>query len=136
MTDMRTHIDVLGWLHAGWGALGVLTGLALLLLALGTQAAISDATRAEPAVTAAVWMFLVCGGLLVTGGVLMAAAGQALRRRRALGRLAVLGLAVPNLVVVPFGTALGVYACWALLNDDARAEFGRPPRALLGGVRA
>jgi hypothetical protein len=30
--------------------------------------------------------------------------------------------------VVPFGTALSVYAFWVLLNDDARAEFGRPLR--------
>jgi hypothetical protein len=35
---------------------------------------------------------------------------------------------VPNLIVVPFGTALSVYAFWVLLNDEARSEFGRPPR--------
>ena len=27
-----------------------------------------------------------------------------------------------------FGTALAIYTLWALLNDDARREFGRPPR--------
>ena len=44
------------------------------------------------------------------------------------GRFGALALAVPNLAVVPFGTALSVYAFWVLLNDDARAEFGRPLR--------
>ena len=42
--------------------------------------------------------------------------------------VAALILAVPNLIVVPFGTALGIYTFWVLLNDDARREFGRPPR--------
>jgi hypothetical protein len=39
---------------------------------------------------------------------------------------------VPNLLVIPFGTALGVYTFWALLNDEARRVFGRPPRAPRG----
>ena len=29
---------------------------------------------------------------------------------------------------VPFGTALAIYTCWVLLNDDARQQFGRAPR--------
>jgi hypothetical protein len=37
-------------------------------------------------------------------------------------------MAIPNLLIVPFGTALGFYTFWVLLNDDARREFGRPPR--------
>ena len=39
------------------------------------------------------------------------------------GRLGALVLAVPNLVVVPFGTALSLYAFWVLLNDDARQRI-------------
>jgi hypothetical protein len=31
--------------------------------------------------------------------------------------------------MVPFGTALSVYAFWVLLNDEARRAFGRPPRS-------
>ena len=29
-------------------------------------------------------------------------------------------LAVPNLFVLPFGTALGIYALWVLLHDETR----------------
>jgi hypothetical protein len=36
---------------------------------------------------------------------------------------------VPNLVVLPFGTALAIYTFWTLVNDEARREFGRPPRS-------
>ena len=34
-----------------------------------------------------------------------------------------LALAVPNLPVLPFGTALGVYALWILLTNEARRLF-------------
>ena len=58
----------------------------------------------------------------------MMAVARALTRRRQAARVAALILAVPNLIVVPFGTALGIYTYWVLLKDDARREFGRPPR--------
>jgi hypothetical protein len=32
-------------------------------------------------------------------------------------------LAVLNLFVLPFGTALAIYTFWVLLHDDARALF-------------
>ncbi len=34
-----------------------------------------------------------------------------------------LGLAVPNLFVLPFGTALGIYALWVLLHEETRETF-------------
>ncbi len=34
-----------------------------------------------------------------------------------------LGLAVGNLILLPFGTALGVYALWVLLKDEGRRLF-------------
>ena len=53
----------------------------------------------------------------------LAWAGRALRRGQAAGRSAVLWLSVPNLFVLPFGTALGVYALWVLLHNESRARF-------------
>jgi hypothetical protein len=76
-------------------------------------------------------VLLILGALLVAGGAVMVLAGRALLRRSPRGRMALLGLAVPNLFVVPFGTALALYAFWVLVNDDARREFGRPARATL-----
>jgi hypothetical protein len=34
-----------------------------------------------------------------------------------------LGLAIGNLILIPFGTALGGYALWALLKDEGRRLF-------------
>jgi hypothetical protein len=125
---MRLHIDVLGWLHVLWGVFGVLVGTSLLVLALGTNTALFELGSRGPAERAAVWLFVICGLTLIAAGAAMMLVGRGLTGRRRVSRIAALVLAVPNLVVVPFGTALGIYTFWVLLNDDARREFGRPPR--------
>jgi hypothetical protein len=65
---------------------------------------------------------------LLWGGAHLWAA-MLLKQRRPLGRVVTLGLAVPNLLVLPFGTALGVYALWILLTNEARHVF-EPPVAV------
>jgi hypothetical protein len=121
-------VDVLGWLHVIWGAFGTLAGLSLLVLAAGTSGALWRLPESGPAERAAVWILFGCGLLLVLAGLTMALAGRALRGRQPKARLTVLLLSPFNLVVAPFGTALAIYACWVLLNDDARHQFGRAPR--------
>jgi hypothetical protein len=125
---MRVHLEVLGWLHVLWGVFGLLTGASLGVLAVATTAA-SIELGAESGLTAAVGVLLILGALLVAGGAVMVLAGRALLRRSPRGRMALLGLAVPNLFVVPFGTALALSAFWVLVKDDARRAFGRPARA-------
>ena len=43
------------------------------------------------------------------------------------GRVAALSLAILNLFVLPFGTALGIYTYWVLLHNEARGAFVRSP---------
>ncbi len=126
---MRLHIDVLGSLHLVWGAFGVLTGVSLGILAAGTRAALAGGAFGVGE-RAAVSLLAVGAVLLAAGGAAAALTGWGLRRRVGRARLASLILAVPNLVLVPFGTALGVYTLWVLLNDDARRAFGRRPRVV------
>ena len=125
---MRVHLDVLAWLHGIWGVFGVLAGLSLWVLAVGTNAALLDLGSAGGPERAAIWLFLMAGAVFVLAGDHddrhRTLAGPPPERRPR----AALALAVPNLLVVPFGTALGVYTFWVLLNDDARRDFGRPLR--------
>lgn len=114
---MRLHIDVLGWLHLVWGAFGLLTGTSLFILAF--------AARQVPV---AVGVLVTVGGVLCVGGAVSAGIGWGIRRLRGRARLAALALAVPNLLLVPFGSALAVYTFWVLLNNDARQIFGHAPR--------
>ncbi len=125
---MRHHIDVLGRLHGVWGAFGLLTGVSLGVLAVGSWLSLASLGAVGHAGRTAVGIFVAGGLLLVVSGLLMIATGRAIRAFRPSGRMAALALALPNLVLVPFGSALGVYTFWVLLNDDARLIFGRPPR--------
>jgi hypothetical protein len=135
---MRAHTDALAWLHGIWGLMGLLAGLSLWVLAIGTNVALLDLGSIGGTEHAAVWAFVVSGAVLgVLGGIMMLV-GRAIGRRQGAGRVAAIALAVPNLVIVPFGTALGIYTFWVLMNDDARQSFGRPlrgsPRPRLEGA--
>src|SRR5829696_1779078 len=123
---MRSHLRLLGILQLTWGAIGLLLGAALLLLAIGALAIglLDTGDRFAAGVTA--FTFGVFSAALLAGGAANAWAGRALRRQEAAGRSAVLWLSVPNLFVLPFGTALGVYALWVLLHNEARSLFVSP----------
>jgi len=122
-SEQRFHVDVLGYLHLVWGAFGMLTGISLAILAVGTNIAAIELGSVGAPQRAAVWIFVICAVTLAGFGVSMAVIGRGLQRRWGRGRVAALILAVPNLAIVPFGTALGVYTFWVLQNDDARHEF-------------
>ena len=120
---MKAHLHLLGILQLVWGGIGVLLGVSTLLLAIGALAiGVTPAgDRMAAGVTAA--GFVVFAVALLAGGGANAWAGRELRRERSRGRLAVLWLGVLNLFVLPFGTALGIYAFWVLMHNDTRVVF-------------
>ena len=106
-----------------WGAIGVTLGVSTLLLALGA-AAIGWTTEGDDVAAGITAIaFLITAVLLLAAGGANAWAGRALKRHQANGRLATLALAIPNLFVLPFGTALGIYAFWVLLHNETRSTF-------------
>lgn len=111
------------------GGFATLAGVSLIILAGGLNTALIELHDLGDAGTVGVWILGWCGVLFVVGGVALYVTGRALARRRPAGRMWALALAVPDLLAVPFGTALSIYAFWVLLNDEARREFGRPPRS-------
>jgi hypothetical protein len=124
---VTSHVKLLGILQLTWGAIGLLLGASTLMLAVGAVAVgMTTEGREVPAGVTAV-AFGVCAAILLAAGAGNAWAGSAIHRRHAPGRLAALGLAVPNLFVLPFGTALGVYAFWVLLHDESRRMFIKEP---------
>ena len=115
--------DLLSVLQRVWGAIGVLLGVSTMMLAAGAVAIGWTADRDVLAAGFTAAAFLVCAVALLAAGALNAWAGTALARRVPTGRLATLALAVPNLFVLPFGTALAIYAFWVLLHNDTRKMF-------------
>lgn len=122
---MSRHVELVGLLHLIWGGLGVLVGLSLVVLAAGAGAIAVMPEHAEASVVAGVTGVLLGGaGLaLVGGGLLSAWVGAGLRRHHPPARIAALALALLNLFLLPFGTALGIYTFWTLVHHDARALF-------------
>jgi hypothetical protein len=45
------------------------------------------------------------------------------RRHKAWARLLALMFGSVDLLLLPYGTALGVYALWVLLNEEGKALF-------------
>jgi hypothetical protein len=129
---MSSHLHLLWVLQLVWGAIGVLLGVSTLMLA-GGAAAIGWTTHGdEVAAGITAVAFVVCAVVLLAAGAANAWAGSALKRYQPNGRMATLALAVPNLFVLPFGTALGVYAFWVLLHNETRSRFeppAQPPAA-------
>jgi hypothetical protein len=119
------HLAILAILVRLWGALSLLVGVSLLLLAAGALAILIDPNAHSVAfaagLTAGVFALLGACALLWGGGHVWA--GARLRRRDPAGRVLTLALAVVNLLILPFGTALGSYALWVLLTNEGRRLF-------------
>jgi hypothetical protein len=124
---VKRHADFLGLLYFAWGAIFTLVGLAGLALATGALAIARGAGPVRPgsdlAAGLTAFTFGMIGLIALAWGVLHMWLGAALRRFRPWARLLGLGFAVINLVLFPFGTGLGAYAMWVLLNDEGRSLF-------------
>ncbi len=103
----------------------MLVGVSLLLLSVGAMAILfsPDGRAVTFAAGLTATAFAVMGAVALIWGAAHVGASVLLRRRQAAGRVLTLGLAVVNLLVLPFGTALGVYAMWILLTNDGRRLF-------------
>lgn len=120
---MTAHLRLLSILQLVWGAIGLLLGVSAILLALGAVAIGVSATGDRVAAGVTAVTFGIFAAALVAGGTANAWAGTAIRRREPNGRIVTLVLGAVNLFVLPFGTALAIYAYWVLLHNESRAAF-------------
>lgn len=125
---MERHLGLLAILVMLWGALAMLVGVSMLLLAAGALAILvtpdAEAVGFAAGLTATAFATLGVFSAL-WGGAHLWAAGR-LRRHHASGRFMTLALAIVNLLILPFGTALGIYAMWVLMTNEGRRLFEPP----------
>jgi hypothetical protein len=122
---VERHVSLLGILASLWGALAALIGVSMLLLSVGALAELLsplEASLSLAAGLAAVGFALFGVFALVFGGAHLWAAAL-LRGHKPVGRILMLALAIANLIVIPFGTALGAYALWVLVTNDGHRLF-------------
>jgi hypothetical protein len=118
---VERHVHLLGIFASLWGALALLVGVSMLLLATAAIVQVADSAGLAAGLTAGLFLVVAVFALIWGGAHLWAA--LLLRKRKPLGRVLMLGLAVVNLLIIPIGTALGVYALWILLTNEGRRLF-------------
>ncbi len=129
---MSAHVDFVGILFVIWGILTALIGLSMLSLGVGAVAILASANRvggpAGPgSTTVAAGLtavtFVTLAIIAIIWGAAHIAVGVPLQRRRPAARILALTLGAVDVVLLPYGTALGCYALWALLNEEGKGLF-------------
>lgn len=124
---MIQHVDFLAQLYRLWGAVFAIVGAAALALTGGAAAVARVSGPVATGSDVAAGVTAVVMGSVAAVALVWAAlhtwVGRVLAGYRPRARLLAIGLAVGNLPLLPFGTALGGYALWVLLHNDGRQVF-------------
>ena len=117
-------MDFVAGLFIVWGVLTTLIGLSTLALGVGAVAVLASSRRqASFAASLTAAAFTTLAIIAIIWGLAHVAVGIPLRRRRHWSRLGALMLGSVDLLLLPYGTALGIYALWALLRDEGKKLF-------------
>jgi uncharacterized membrane protein len=122
---VELHVRILAWLNIVLGTLGVLIALFILVF-FGGMARIASADpnpdeQAGAAVLGIVGVFVFI--VLATVSIPSVIAGIGLLKFRSWAQILTIIVSVLSLLQVPFGTALGIYGLWVMLNKDTKPLF-------------
>jgi uncharacterized membrane protein YidH (DUF202 family) len=120
------HVRLLVRLIQGWAVINLIIGVSLTAFAVAaallvTAAGTEPGTEVAAGVTAATLTVLALAALAWALAHWQAARG--LTRGRPWARNLALVLAAFNLLLLPLGTALGLYTLWVLLHEHVREQF-------------
>jgi len=120
------HVDFVGILFVVWGALTALVGLSTMALGVGAASLASSMNSGGGHVAAGLTAaaFFTLGVIAIIWGLGHVLIGLPLRRRRPGARLLALMAGSIDLLLLPYGTALGCYTLWVLLSEQGKAIFG------------
>jgi hypothetical protein len=125
---MHTHVKVLGVLYLAVSALSLI-GALFLMLVFGGAASVVGVTADPGDAAIAIPILGIAGTALVALLLMLAipglAAGWGLLNFKPWARILGLVLSALNLINFPFGTALGIYGLWVLLNKDSERLFSQ-----------
>jgi hypothetical protein len=122
---METHVKVLGALQIAMGVMG-LFGAVVLLLVFGVASS-AVGLSGDPEATIALPFIGITGVALVTLLVVLSLpsviVGIGLIQLRPWARIAGIVLSILGMMMIPFGTILGVYGVWVLFSKDTERLF-------------
>jgi len=124
---MREHVTVVGALHIGLGALGILAAIIILAVTIGPGVLVlflegdSEPLTVLTIIGGAVALFLIVTSVPgIIGGI-------GLLKWKPWARILVMVLAVLDLLNIPIGTLLGIYTIWVLMQDETVQLFAPAP---------
>lgn len=116
---MEKHVTLVAALNIGFGIMGLLVACLAFIIIAGTGAISGDPDAmviTSVVATAIAVFFITLSVPEIIGGI-------GLLKRRSWARILVLIIAVLDLFQIPFGTAIGIYTIWVLLNDETVKLF-------------
>jgi hypothetical protein len=116
---MERHINVVAALHIGMSVLGILLGI-FVFIVLFFIGDLSDDHQAQFVLSV---VGKVAFGFIILVSIPGIIAGIGLFKRKEWARILTLILSVIDLVNFPFGTAVGVYSIWALVQPEVVEQF-------------
>jgi hypothetical protein len=119
ITNMQKHITILAALHIAYNGIALLGAIIIFLAIVGGGLLSGDAE--------AIWITAGIGTLVAVILLIVAApgliGGVVLLKRISWARILVLIIGCLNLLNFPFGTALGVYTIWVLIQPETKEIF-------------
>ncbi len=124
---MTRHVTFLIRLTQLWSGFKLVVGLALAAFAVAAATLVVSAHQQPPGTEVAAGVTAATLAVVALAAILWAVAhhvaGRGLLTRKAWARNLALILAAFNLLLLPLGTALGLYTLWVLLHEEVRAGF-------------
>ena len=120
---METHVKVLGTLNIVLGVLGMFGALAMVLVFGAAAAGVSgdaDAAVALPIIGLTGTAVVATAATVSLAGMIV---GYGLYHFKPWARIAGIVLSIVSLMMLPFGTILGVYGLWVLFSKDGERLF-------------
>jgi hypothetical protein len=121
--QMEKHVTLVAIINIVFGSIGILVGLFLLVVI--TFGGLISGDPEAMSITGIVGTTL-CGFFLLLS-VPEVIGGIGLLKRRGWAKILVLIISILDLVNIPIGTAIGIYAIWVLLNDKTAQLFTNTP---------
>jgi len=122
---METHVKVLGALQIAMGAFG-LFGAVVLVLVFGVASS-AVGLSGDPDATFALPIIGITGMALVAFLVILSlpsvVIGIGLLQRRSWARVGGIVLSILSLMMLPFGTIVGIYGIWVLFSKETERLF-------------
>jgi hypothetical protein len=113
---MKKHIELLGILHLVYSGAALFLAAVCFLVLSGVGIIAHNVVAMGVLGTIGIIVCLLITMLAIPGLI----AGFGLLRMKSWARMIALVVGCLNLLHIPFGTALGIYTLWVLLNDESR----------------